>query len=70
MVKVYSDRTTVMKEHKSVIIGDSSARGYAVEVKNHLSDKIEAIGLVKPGAAAVILVKSAVSDIVNLTKLM
>lgn len=63
MLKVYSDRTTIMKEHKRVIIGDSSARGYAVVVKNHMADKIEAIGLVNPGVAAV-------SDIVNLTKVM
>jgi hypothetical protein len=49
-------------------MGYSCSRGYAVEGKNHLTNKFEVIGLVKPGAGAVILVKSAVSDVVNLTK--
>jgi hypothetical protein len=37
MVKMYNDRTTIRKEHQIVIIGDSHSRGYAAEVKNHLT---------------------------------
>jgi hypothetical protein len=65
---MYSDRTTIRKEHKIVIIGDSHSRGYKAQVKSHLTNKFEVIGLVKPGACAEILVKSAMSDIVSLTK--
>jgi hypothetical protein len=39
-----------------------------MEVENHLSNNFEVTGLVKPGAGAEILVKCAMSDIVNLTK--
>jgi hypothetical protein len=39
-----------------------------VEVKNHLTNKFEVIGMVKPGAGAEKLVKSAMSDMANLTK--
>jgi hypothetical protein len=68
MVKVYNNRSRVRKEHKIVIIGDSHSRGHAMGVKNHLNNNFEVIGLVKSGAGAEILVKSALSDIVNLTK--
>jgi hypothetical protein len=61
----YIDRTTIRKEHKIVIIGDSHSRGYAVEVKSHLTNTFEVISLVKPGAGAEILVKSATSDKFN-----
>jgi hypothetical protein len=33
-----------------------------VEVKNHLTNKFEVIGLVKPGAGAEVLLKSVTSD--------
>jgi hypothetical protein len=57
MVKIYNDRTTISKEHKIVIIGDSHSRGYAAEVK-----RFEETGLVKPGTGDEILVKSAMND--------
>jgi hypothetical protein len=68
MVKMYNDRTAVRKEHKIVIIGDSHSRGYAAEIKNHLTTNFEVIGLIKPGVGAEILMKSAMSDIVNVTR--
>jgi hypothetical protein len=37
-------------------------------VKNHLTVRFEEIGMVKPSAGAVILMKSAVNAIVNLIK--
>ena len=33
MVKVCSNRTTIIKEHEIVIIGDSQSRGCAMRVK-------------------------------------
>jgi hypothetical protein len=68
MVKMYNDRTTIRKEHGIVVIGDSHSRGYAVEVKTHLINNFEVIDLVKPGAVAEILLKSAMSDMVDLSK--
>jgi hypothetical protein len=65
---MYNDRTTIRKEHKIVIIGDGHSRGYAGEVKNHLTTNFEVIGLIKSGVGAEIVVKYAMSDIVNLTK--
>jgi hypothetical protein len=51
-----------------VLIGDSHSTGQAMEVKNHLNNNFEVIGLAKPGVGAEILVKSAMSDIGNLTE--
>jgi hypothetical protein len=47
-----------------VIIGNSQFRGYA----NHLNNKFEVNGLVKPGTGTDILVNSARNDIMKLTK--
>jgi hypothetical protein len=68
MVKMYNDRTTVRKEHKIVIIGNSHSRGYTTEVTNQPTNKFEVISLVKPGVSCEVLEKSAMSDMVNLTK--
>jgi hypothetical protein len=38
MVQMYNDRVTIRKEHKIVIVGDRHSRGYAVEMKNHLTN--------------------------------
>jgi hypothetical protein len=62
MVKIYNDRTIIRKEHKIVIIGCSQSRGYAVEVKNHPINNSEVTDLVKAGAGAEILLKSAMRD--------
>jgi hypothetical protein len=68
MVKMYSDRITIRKEHKIVMIGGSHSRGYAVEVKNHPENRFEVVDLIKPGVGAEILVKSVTSDIIDLAK--
>jgi hypothetical protein len=68
MVEVHTNKAGIMKKHKIVIIRDSHSRGQAKEVKNHLNKNFEVIGLVKPGAGREILVNSAKSDTMNLTK--
>jgi hypothetical protein len=52
VVKVCRNRTAIKKEHKIVIIGDSHFRDYAMRVINHLNNKFEVSGLVKPGTSA------------------
>ena len=66
MVKVCSNMTTITKEHKIVLIGDSQPRGCAVRLKNYENRKLN--GLAKPGTGVDILVNSARKDIVNLMK--
>lgn len=52
MVKVCSNRTTITKEHKIVIVGNSQSRGCAMRVKNYENNKLN--GLVKPGTGVYI----------------
>ena len=66
MVKVCSNRTTITKEHKIVIVGNSQSTGCAMRVKNYENNKLN--GLVKPGTGVNILVNSARKKIVKLTK--
>jgi hypothetical protein len=54
--------------HKVIIIGDSHSRGLAKEVQYHLNKNFGVTGFVKPGTGAEIIVNSAMSDIVNLSK--
>jgi hypothetical protein len=56
------------RKHKVVIVSDSHARGLAKEVLNHVNKNFEVFGLVKPGMGAETIVKSAMSDIVNLSE--
>jgi hypothetical protein len=57
-----------MKEHKVLFVGDSHARNCAANVKTNIRDNFEVQGLVKPGAGTDILVNSANSDIMSLSK--
>jgi len=66
MVKVCSNRTTITKEHKIVLIGDSQSKGCAMRLKNYENSKLN--GLVTPGTGVDILVNSARKDVVNLMK--
>jgi hypothetical protein len=56
------------KEHEILIISDSHTRRCAWNMKIHLSDKFEINGLVKPGSATNILVRSAKNGNMTLTK--
>jgi hypothetical protein len=64
-----SIKSSRMKEHKVLSIGDSQARNCAANVKTDIRDNFEVQGLVKPGAGTVILVNSANSDIMCLSKI-
>jgi hypothetical protein len=64
-----SGKSSCMKEHKVLIIGDSHTRNCAANVKTDIRDNFEFQGLVKPGAGTVILVNSANSDIMSLSKI-
>jgi len=65
-VKVCCNRTTITKEHKIVLTGDSQSRGCAMRLKNYENNKL--IGLVKPGTGVELLLNSARKDAVNLLK--
>ena len=66
MVRVCSNRTTIIKENLNVIICDSHSRGRATRVKNYVSYKLN--GLVKPGTGIDILANSARKNRVTLMK--
>jgi hypothetical protein len=63
------DPTYKLQQRKVVIIGDSHARGCAVNIKHMLNDgyKIQIQGIVKPGACVNTLTSSAKYDIEQLT---
>jgi len=57
-----------MKDHKVLIIGDSHARNCVANVRTVIRDTFKFQGLVKPGAGTGMLVNSANSDIMSLSK--
>jgi hypothetical protein len=57
-----------MKGHKVLIIGDRHTRICAANVKSDIRDNFKVQGLVKPGPGNGILVNSANSDIMSLSK--
>jgi predicted phosphodiesterase len=67
-VNRFSSKFSCKKEHKVLIISDSHTRNCAANVKTDIMDNLEVQGFVKPGAGTGFLVKSATSDIMNLTK--
>jgi hypothetical protein len=64
-----SIKSSHMKEHKVLSIGDSQARNCAANVKIEIRDNFEVQGLEKPGAGTVILVNSANTDFMSLSKI-
>jgi hypothetical protein len=60
-----SSKSFHRKDHKVLIIGDSQTRLCATNIKAEIKDKYDVQGLVKPGAGAGILAKTANSDITN-----
>jgi hypothetical protein len=67
-VEVRNKKFGNKRNHKVVITGDSHSRGLAKEVQYHLNKNFEVTGFLKPGTGAEIIVNSAMSDIVNLSK--
>jgi hypothetical protein len=63
-----SGKTSRVKEHNVLIIGDSHTINCAANVKTDIRDNFEVQGLVKPGAENVMLVNSANGDIISLSK--
>ena len=70
LVVLCSNKNIQRKEHKILIRIDSHTRHCAWNMKIHLSDKSEINGLVKPGSATNILVRSEENEIMTLTKIM
>ena len=69
-VSWFSSKSSRMKDHKVLIIGDSHPRNCAANVKTETDTRgnLKVQGLVKPGAGTDTLVNSANSDIVSLAK--
>ena len=63
-----SGNSSQVKEHEFLIVDDSHARNCAANVKTDIRDNFRVQGLVKPGVGTVILVNSANSDIMSLSK--
>jgi len=61
-------KSSLMKEHKVLIIGDSHTRNCAANVKIDIRDNSEVQELVKPSAGTDILVNPANNDIMSLQK--
>ena len=58
-VNRFSSKSSDMKKHKVLIIGDSHARNCAANVGTDIRNNFKVQGLVKPGAGNVVLVNSA-----------
>ena len=56
------------KKHKIIVIGDSHARGCAVEIKTNLDKDFDVLGFVNPGAGLNTITTSAELDIQQLSK--
>jgi hypothetical protein len=56
------------KKHKTVVIGDSHARGYAGEIKSNLDENFDVQGFVNPGVGLSAITISAKRDIQQLSK--
>jgi len=67
-VNRFSSKFSYRKAHKVLIIGDNHIRNCAANVKTDIMCNFEVQGFVKPGAGTDILVNSATSDIMDLTK--
>ena len=67
-VNRFSNTSSRMKEHKFLITGDSHARNCTANVKTDIRDNFEVQGLVKLGAGTDIVVNSAYSGIMSLSK--
>jgi len=67
-VSWFSSKSSYVKDHKVLIIGDSHARNCAANVKSDIRGNFKVQGPVKPGSGTDILVNSANCDIMSLSK--
>jgi hypothetical protein len=66
-VDINSDNSKRVK-HKIRILGDSHARGLAIELKHRLNQEFEIQGVIKPGSTVEKLTNSVSSELKELTK--
>jgi hypothetical protein len=67
-VSWFSSKSSCMKDHKVLIVGNSYGRNCAANVQTDIRGNFKVQGLVKPGTGTDILLNSANNDIMSLSK--